>query len=97
MEDYFITFTPCRRLVSTATFQEFWTEGYSDAIADLIHFNTTKLVGSLRPPNTWLAPGLAHNLVSIRQLAKTKAFANTINWLYLICSTGQIPQADLRH
>lgn len=70
MKDHFISFTPCRRPVRTATYQEFWTEGYGDAIIDLLNPTTNERFGTLRLPHTWYAPDLAHNLISIRQLAR---------------------------
>src|SRR5699024_9736611 len=74
---------------------------------DVTEPNSTQKINTLHIPMTWWAPPLAHNLISIRQLAnlgiestfktngtvelkekhETKAYANTINKHYFLCST----------
>jgi hypothetical protein len=64
----FVTFKHCRLPVKTATDEVFYTEGYGDIILHVVDF-VGNSIGSVRFSNCWLAPDLAHNLISISQLA----------------------------
>lgn len=70
MRHIFTTFTPLRLPVSSATGAHFWTEGYGEVRISLTNPDGEP-IGSMHLQNTWLAPDLAHNLISIRQLART--------------------------
>ena len=69
MADIFTSFTPMKLPVSSATGQHFWTKGYGEVQIALTSPDG-KPIGSMHIQNTWLAPDLAHNLISIRQLAR---------------------------
>lgn len=70
MRDIFTTFTPMHLPVSSTTGAHFWTEGYGEVCISLSS-PKGKPMGSMYLKNTWLAPDLAHNLISIHQLART--------------------------
>lgn len=48
---------------------KFWTEGYGEVRLQLTDLEGQSL-GTMHLRNTWLAPDLKHNLISIRQLAR---------------------------
>lgn len=54
--------------MSSATGVHFWTEGYREVWISLTNPNG-KPIGLMHLQNTWLAPDLTHNLISIHQLA----------------------------
>lgn len=66
-KDLLTTFKPCRVPVTTATGDVFFTEGYGDLNITLANPDG-HIIGYLTIPQTWWAPNLAHNLISIRQL-----------------------------
>jgi hypothetical protein len=70
-KSYFSSFHICRMPVKTANNGVFYTEGYGDVILQLINLRTNGNLGVLRLQNVWYAPLLIHNLLSIRQLART--------------------------
>lgn len=64
----FVSFTLLKLPVKSATGQHFWTEGYGKVNLRLTTLDG-KSLGSMHLKNTWLAPELKHNLISIQQLA----------------------------
>ena len=62
--DSFILFTPMKLPVKSVTGEQFWTEGYGEVHLQLTGLDGQSL-GTMHLQNTWLAPNLKHNLISI--------------------------------